>query len=110
MVGLIDTYVKTYLKEGDRRIQKRKTRVARHSQEPKYNQTLRYAASDALGRSLLVMVWERQRGFEHNIGMGVAEINLSKLERGHKTQHGWYRLLPVSSVVRVDSDSGDSVR
>ncbi|XP_045127944.1 protein piccolo-like isoform X5 [Portunus trituberculatus] len=105
-----DTYVKTYLKDGDRRLQKRKTRVTRHSQEPQYNQTLRYAASDALGRSLLVMVWERQRGFEHNIGMGVAEINLSKLEQGHKTQHGWYRLLPVSSVVRVDSDSGDSVR
>ncbi|XP_050733942.1 regulating synaptic membrane exocytosis protein 2-like isoform X2 [Eriocheir sinensis] len=105
-----DTYVKTYLKDGDRRINKRKTRVTRHSREPEYNQTLRYAASDALGRSLLVMVWERQRGFEHNIGMGVAEVNLSKLEGGQKTLGGWYRLLPVSSVVRVDSDSGDSVR
>nr|XP_045586214.1 regulating synaptic membrane exocytosis protein 1-like [Procambarus clarkii] len=105
-----DTYVKTYLKEGDRRLQKRKTKVTRHSREPRYHQKLRYAAHDALGRTLLVMVWERQRGFEHNIGIGVAEISLSKLERGEQSLNGWYRLLPVSSVVRVDSDSGDSVR
>ncbi|XP_071530366.1 uncharacterized protein Fife isoform X2 [Panulirus ornatus] len=105
-----DTYVKTYLKDGDRRFQKRKTRVTRHSQEPRYDQTLRYAAHDALGRSLLVMVWERQRGFEHNIGIGVAEISLAKIEHSQQSLIGWYRLLPVSSVMRVDSDSGDSVR
>ncbi|KAK3856237.1 hypothetical protein Pcinc_037421 [Petrolisthes cinctipes] len=105
-----DTYVKTYLKEGERRIHKRKTRVTKHSRRPKFNQTLRYGAQDALGRSLLVMVWERQRGFEHNQGIGVAEISLAKLEQGQRPLVGWYRLLPVSSVMRVDSDSGDSTR
>ncbi|KAG7155659.1 Regulating synaptic membrane exocytosis protein 2-like 2 [Homarus americanus] len=105
-----DTYVKTYLREGNRRLQKRKTRVTRHSREPQYQQSLRYAAQDVLGRTLLVMVWERQRGFEHNIGMGVAEISLTKLEQGQQSLSGWYRLLPASSVIRVDSDSGDSVR
>ncbi|KAK7082007.1 hypothetical protein SK128_016316 [Halocaridina rubra] len=104
-----DTYVKMYLRDGDRRLQKRKTRVARHSKTPGYHQTLRYTAHDALGRTLLAMVWEKQRGFEHNQAIGVAEIGLSNLE-GNKPLEGWYRLLPVTSVVRDDSDSADSVR
>lgn len=104
-----DTYVKTYLREGDKRLQKRKTRVTKHSRAPRYNQTLRYAAHDAKGRSLLVMVWERQRGFEHNVAIGVAEICMSKLDRSHPME-GWYRLLPGSSVTREDSDSAESVR
>ncbi|XP_037787422.1 regulating synaptic membrane exocytosis protein 3-like [Penaeus monodon] len=104
-----DTYVKTYLREGDKRLQKRKTRVTKHSRAPKYNQTLRYATHDAKGRNLLVMVWERQRGFEHNVAIGVAEICMSKLDRSHPME-GWYRLLPGSSVMREDSDSAESVR
>ena len=55
------------------------------------------------------MVWEKSKGFEHNQGLGVAEINLSKLELS-KSVTGWYRLLPVSSIERVyeDTDSGES--
>ncbi|KAL1435676.1 hypothetical protein MTO96_010970 [Rhipicephalus appendiculatus] len=80
-----DTYVKTYLKEGDRQMQKRKTRVVRHSCEPQYRQTLKYTAADVLGRSLLVTVWERARGFEHNQPLGAALVHLDRLELSRLT-------------------------
>ena len=37
-----DTYVKCYLKDGDRLRHKKKTRVVRHSTEPSYKQTIKY--------------------------------------------------------------------
>lgn len=37
-----DTYVKCYLKDGDRLRHKKKTRVVRHAAEPIYKQTLKY--------------------------------------------------------------------
>lgn len=37
-----DTYVKCYLKDGDRLRHKKKTRVIRHSAEPVYQQSLKY--------------------------------------------------------------------
>lgn len=99
-----DTYVKTYLRDGDRWLQKRKTRVVRHSNDPQYRQTLRYSACDVLGRSLLVMLWERQKGFEHNQGIGGAEVALDKIQLTHLTT-GWYPLFPIHSL---GSDSNDS--
>ncbi|XP_069701298.1 regulating synaptic membrane exocytosis protein 1 [Periplaneta americana] len=99
-----DTYVKTYLRDGDRWLQKRKTRVVRHSNDPQYRQTLRYSACDVLGRSLLVMLWERQKGFEHNQGLGGAEVALDKIQLTHLTT-GWYPLFPIHSL---GSDSNDS--
>ncbi|XP_050526479.1 regulating synaptic membrane exocytosis protein 1 isoform X2 [Daktulosphaira vitifoliae] len=99
-----DTYVKTYLRENDRWLQKRKTRVVRHNCNPEYNQTLRYSACDVLGRSLLVMLWERQKGFEHNQGLGGAEVTLDSLKLTQVTE-GWYPLFPIQSL---GSDSNDS--
>lgn len=103
-VFLADTYVKTYLRESDRWLQKRKTRVIRHNCNPEYNQTLRYSACDVLGRSLLVMLWERQKGFEHNQGLGGAEVTLDSLKLTRVTE-GWYPLFPIQSL---GSDSNDS--
>jgi len=100
----VDTYVKTYLRENDRWLQKRKTRVVRHNCNPEYNQTLRYSACDVLGRSLLVMLWERQKGFEHNQGLGGAEVTLDALKLTQVTE-GWYPLFPIQSL---GSDSNDS--
>ncbi|VVC33791.1 Zinc finger, FYVE/PHD-type,PDZ domain,Zinc finger, RING-type,Zinc finger, RING/FYVE/PHD-type,C2 [Cinara cedri] len=99
-----DTYVKTYLRENDRWLQKRKTRVVRHNCNPEYNQILRYSACDVLGRSLLVMLWERQKGFEHNQGLGGAEVTLDALKLTRVTE-GWYPLFPIQSL---GSDSNDS--
>ncbi|CAH0546246.1 unnamed protein product, partial [Brassicogethes aeneus] len=99
-----DTYVKCYLRDGDRWLQKKKTRVVRHSCEPQFRQTLRYQACDVLGRSLVVMLWERQGGFEHNQGIGGAEVALDSLTLTHLTI-GWYPLFPIHSL---GSDSNDS--
>lgn len=99
-----DTYVKCYLRDGDRWLQKKKTRVVRHSCEPQFRQTLKYQACDVLGRSLVVMLWERQGGFEHNQGLGGAEVALDSLTLTHLVT-GWYPLFPIHSL---GSDSNDS--
>ncbi|XP_073997742.1 regulating synaptic membrane exocytosis protein fife isoform X2 [Rhodnius prolixus] len=99
-----DTYVKTYLREGERWLQKRKTRVVRRSNEPQFRQTLRYAACDITGRTLVVMLWERQGGFEHNAGLGGAELALENLVLTQITV-GWYPLFPMHTLA---SDSNDS--
>ncbi|XP_052129416.1 regulating synaptic membrane exocytosis protein 1 isoform X2 [Frankliniella occidentalis] len=92
-----DTYVKTYLRDGERRLQKRKTRVVRRSCNPQYQQTLRYSACDVLGRSLIVMLWEKQGSFEHNQGLGGAEVALDRLTLTNPT-HGAYPLFPIASL------------
>ncbi|XP_076341207.1 uncharacterized protein LOC143241822 [Tachypleus tridentatus] len=99
-----DTYVKTYLKEGERQMQKRKTSVVRHSLEPQYRQTLKYNASSIQGRHLLVMVWERQKGFEHNQPLGGADIQLDRLDFS-RLLICWYPIYPVS---HVDLESNQS--
>lgn len=78
--------------------------VVRHSSEPQFRQTLKYQACDVLGRSLVVMLWERQGGFEHNQGLGGAEVALDSLTLTHLTT-GWYPLFPIHSL---GSDSNDS--
>lgn len=99
-----DTYVKCYLRDGERWLQKKKTRVARHSCEPQFRQTLKYQACDVLGRTLVVMLWEKQGGFEHNQGIGGAEIALDQLTLPSVTS-GWFPLFPIHSL---GSDSNDS--
>lgn len=69
-----------------------------------FRQTLRYSACDVFGRTLLVMLWERQKGFEHNQGLGGAELALDKLQLTQLTV-GWYPLFPIHSL---GSDSNDS--
>ncbi|XP_030750025.1 regulating synaptic membrane exocytosis protein 1 [Sitophilus oryzae] len=99
-----DTYVKCYLRDGEKWLQKKKTRVCRHSCEPQFRQTLKYQACDVLGRSLVVMLWERQGGFEHNQGLGGAEVALDSLTLTY-LNIGWYPLFPIHSL---GSDSNDS--
>ncbi|CAN7938577.1 unnamed protein product [Ixodes hexagonus] len=101
-----DTYVKTYLKEGERQMQKRKTRVVRHSCEPQYRQTLKYTAADVLGRSLLVTVWERAKGFEHNQPLGAALVQLDRLELSHLTL-AWYALQTPAGPAATSGPRGD---
>lgn len=37
-----DSYVKCYLRDGDKWLHKRKTRIVRRTTEPKFKQTLKY--------------------------------------------------------------------
>uniref|UniRef100_A0A1A9WD27 C2 domain-containing protein n=1 Tax=Glossina brevipalpis TaxID=37001 RepID=A0A1A9WD27_9MUSC len=99
-----DTYVKCYIKDGDRLRHKKKTRVVRHAAEPIYKQTIKYQSSDVFGRNIVIMLWQRCVGFEHNQGLGGTEVNLDKV---NIAQHigGWYPLFPMHSYGGSDSDN-----
>ncbi|KAJ8713413.1 hypothetical protein PYW07_013783 [Mythimna separata] len=97
-----DSYVKCYLRDGDKWLHKRKTRVVRRTTEPHFKQTLKYQASEALGRTLVVMLWQRCGGFEHNLALGGAEICLDKLPLPQRT-YGWYPLFPATSFANDES-------
>ncbi|KAK2576804.1 hypothetical protein KPH14_005440 [Odynerus spinipes] len=99
-----DTYVKTYLRDGDKWLQKRKTRVVRHSRNPQYRQTLKYSSCDALGRNLLIMLWEKKQGFESNQGLGGAVVNLDLLPLTRLTVD-WYTLFPIHTLGTQTADS-----
>lgn len=102
-----DTYVKTYLRErdGEKWLQKRKTRVVRHSKNPQYRQTLKYNRCDILqGRHLLVMLWEKKQGFESNQGLGGAEVNLDLLPP-KEFIFDWYPLFPIHTLGSHNADS-----
>ncbi|EDW36763.1 GL18439 [Drosophila persimilis] len=165
-----DTYVKCYIKDGERLRHKKKTRVVRHSAEPFYRQTIKYqvskwgivtgandvivdvlvyavvdteddadddadghdsparqdaitfclhcnainggwarsgqvpCSSDVFGRNIVIMVWQRCVGFEHNQGMGGTEVNLDKVNIGQHI-NGWYPLFPMHSYGGSDSDN-----
>ncbi|CAL7945714.1 unnamed protein product [Xylocopa violacea] len=99
-----DTYVKTYLRDGDRWLQKRKTRVIRHSRNPQYRQTIKYSSCDVLGRNLLVMLWEKKQAFESNQGLGGAEVSLDLLPLTRLTVD-WYPLFPIHTLGTHTADS-----
>ncbi|XP_070557096.1 regulating synaptic membrane exocytosis protein 2-like isoform X2 [Ptychodera flava] len=99
---LPDTYVKTYLVEGNRRIQKKKTRVVKQSLDPAYRQMIRYSACDVYGRNLQIMVWERLGTLQHNHCLGEVQITLDELELCKHTV-GWYTLFP-SDVYKLGSN------
>lgn len=104
MITIADTYVKMYLRDGDRLLLKRKTRVVTKSCAPEFNQTLKYPVRDVSDRSLVVMLWERQKGFEHNQGIGSAEIRVDTLKLcEHVT--GWYPLFPIQKFGTESNDS-----
>ncbi|XP_077862288.1 regulating synaptic membrane exocytosis protein 2-like [Saccoglossus kowalevskii] len=98
---LPDTYVKTYLVEGSRRIQKKKTRTVKQSLDPAYRQLIRYSACDVYGRNLQVMVWEKLGTLQHNHCLGEVQITLDELELCKHTV-GWYTLFP-SDVYKMGS-------
>lgn len=91
-----DTYVKIYLKDKRRHLHKKKTRVVNCSCDPQYKQTIKYDAAMIYGRTLLVMVWEKQKGFDHNVPLGAVEIQVNQLEL-HKLTIGWYKLFGVKT-------------
>ena len=92
-----DTYVKIYLCDKGRQLHKKKTRVVQNDCNPQYKQTLKYDASMIYARTLLVSIWEKQKGFEHNLPIGATEIQVNKLEL-HKLTIKWYKLDTFDNV------------
>ncbi|KAM3932059.1 regulating synaptic membrane exocytosis protein 1 isoform 17-T17 [Leptodactylus fuscus] len=90
-------YVKVYLLENGACIAKKKTRIARKTLDPLYQQTLVFEESPH-GKVLQVIVWGDYGRMDHKCFMGVAQILLEELDLS-SVVIGWYKLFPPSSLV-----------
>ncbi|XP_073428497.1 regulating synaptic membrane exocytosis protein 4 isoform X1 [Dendrobates tinctorius] len=99
-------YIKVYLLENGLCVAKKKTKVARKSLDPLYNQVLVFSESPQ-GKVLQVMVWGNYGRMERKHFMGVARILLEELDLSSMVI-GWYKLFPTSSM--VDPSTGPLLR
>ncbi|KTG00963.1 hypothetical protein cypCar_00020502 [Cyprinus carpio] len=90
-------YVKVYLLENGACKAKKKTKIARKTLDPLYQQSLLFEESPQ-GKVLQVIVWGDYGRMDHKCFMGVAQILLEELDLS-STVIGWYRLFPPSSLV-----------
>ncbi|XP_063307221.1 regulating synaptic membrane exocytosis protein 2 isoform X1 [Pelobates fuscus] len=89
-------YVKVYLIENGTCIAKKKTKVARKTLEPLYQQLLSFEESPQ-GKVLQIIVWGDYGRMDHKSFMGVAQILLDELELSNMVI-GWFKLFPISSL------------
>ncbi|XP_065815731.1 regulating synaptic membrane exocytosis protein 1 isoform X23 [Labrus bergylta] len=90
-------YVKVYLLDNGSCKAKKKTKIARKTLEPLYQQHLLFEESPQ-GKVLQVIVWGDYGRLDHKCFMGVAQILLEDLDLS-STVIGWYKLFPPSSLV-----------
>ncbi|KAK9411359.1 regulating synaptic membrane exocytosis protein 1 [Crotalus adamanteus] len=90
-------YVKVYLLENGACVAKKKTRIARKTLDPLYQQTLVFD-ENSHGKVLQVIVWGDYGRMDHKCFMGVAQILLEELDLS-SVVIGWYKLFPPSSLV-----------
>ncbi|XP_052006562.1 regulating synaptic membrane exocytosis protein 1-like isoform X2 [Xyrauchen texanus] len=90
-------YVKVYLLENGACKAKKKTKIARKTLDPLYQQSLLFEESPQ-GKVLQVIVWGDYGRMDHKCFMGVAQILLEQLDLS-STVIGWYKLFPPSSLV-----------
>ncbi|CAM4726646.1 unnamed protein product [Leuciscus chuanchicus] len=90
-------YVKVYLLENGACKAKKKTKIARKTLDPLYQQALLFEESPQ-GKVLQVIVWGDYGRMDHKCFMGVAQILLEELDLS-STVIGWYKLFPPSSLV-----------
>ncbi|KAM8841905.1 regulating synaptic membrane exocytosis protein 1 isoform 12-T12 [Synchiropus picturatus] len=90
-------YVKVYLLNNGSYVAKKKTKIARKTLDPLYQQALLFEESPQ-GKVLQVIVWGDYGRMDHKSFMGVAQILLEELDLS-STVIGWYKLFPPSSLV-----------
>ncbi|XP_040892731.1 regulating synaptic membrane exocytosis protein 1 isoform X5 [Toxotes jaculatrix] len=90
-------YVKVYLLNNGAYVAKKKTKIARKTLDPLYQQALLFEESPQ-GKVLQVIVWGDYGRMDHKSFMGVAQILLEELDLS-STAIGWYKLFPPSSLV-----------
>ncbi|XP_048858355.1 LOW QUALITY PROTEIN: regulating synaptic membrane exocytosis protein 1-like [Brienomyrus brachyistius] len=90
-------YVKVYLLDNGAYVAKKKTKIARKTLDPLYQQALLFDESPQ-GKVLQVIVWGDYGRMDHKCFMGVAQILLEELDLS-STVIGWYKLFPPSSLV-----------
>ncbi|XP_051792035.1 regulating synaptic membrane exocytosis protein 2 isoform X25 [Erpetoichthys calabaricus] len=90
-------YVKVYLLENGVCIAKKKTKVARKTLDPLYQQQLSFEESPT-GKVLQIIVWGDYGRMDHKSFMGAAQILLDELDLSNMVI-GWFKLFPPSSLV-----------
>ncbi|XP_066547599.1 regulating synaptic membrane exocytosis protein 2 [Amia ocellicauda] len=90
-------YVKVYLLDNGVCIAKKKTKVARKTLDPLYQQQLSFEESPA-GKVLQIIVWGDYGRMDHKSFMGAAQILLDELDLSNMVI-GWFKLFPPSSLV-----------
>ncbi|XP_077006226.1 regulating synaptic membrane exocytosis protein 3 isoform X2 [Tamandua tetradactyla] len=90
------TYIKVYLLENGACLAKKKTKVAKKTCDPLYQQALLFDEGSQ-GKVLQVIVWGDYGRMDHKCFMGMAQIMLDELDLS-ATVTGWYKLFPTSSV------------
>uniref|UniRef100_A0AAR2J4R7 Regulating synaptic membrane exocytosis 2 n=1 Tax=Pygocentrus nattereri TaxID=42514 RepID=A0AAR2J4R7_PYGNA len=90
-------YVKVYLLDNGKCINKKKTRLARKTLDPLYQQQLQFEENPE-GKVLQIIVWGDYGRMDHKSFMGAAQILLDDLELTNMVI-GWYKLFPPTSLV-----------
>ncbi|XP_058868659.1 regulating synaptic membrane exocytosis protein 2-like isoform X29 [Acipenser ruthenus] len=90
-------YAKVYLLDNGVCIAKKKTKVARKTLDPLYQQQLSFEESPT-GKVLQIIVWGDYGRMDHKSFMGAAQILLDELDLSNMVI-GWFKLFPPSSLV-----------
>ncbi|XP_071804300.1 regulating synaptic membrane exocytosis protein 2-like isoform X2 [Asterias amurensis] len=92
-------YVKVYLMDGKRCVGKKKTKIARRTLDPLYQQVLQFE-EDYHNKILQITVWADFGRMERKVFMGVAQIMLDDLDLSHPSI-GYYKLFNTSSLAEL---------
>ncbi|XP_062302201.1 regulating synaptic membrane exocytosis protein 4-like [Osmerus eperlanus] len=90
-------YVKVYLMDNGKCIVKKKTRLARKTLDPLYQQQLQFEENPE-GKVLQIIVWGDYGRMDHKSFMGAAQILLDDLDLSNMVI-GWFKLFPPTSLV-----------
>ncbi|KAK2830982.1 hypothetical protein Q5P01_018913 [Channa striata] len=90
-------YVKVYLMDNGKCVLKRRTRLARKTLDPLYQQQLQFEENPE-GKVLQIIVWGDYGRMDHKSFMGAAQILLDDLDLSNMVI-GWFKLFPVTSLV-----------
>lgn len=89
--------MKLYLFHGNLCVEKLKTRVARRTLDPMYQEVLRFV-NNHKDKILQITVWGDYGKLDRKVFMGVAQIVLNELDLSTMVI-GWYKLYSVSSLM-----------
>ncbi|XP_071223215.1 regulating synaptic membrane exocytosis protein 3-like [Salvelinus alpinus] len=90
-------YVKVYLMDNGKCIVKKKTRLAKKTLDPLYQQQLQFEESPE-GKVLQIIVWGDYGRMDNKSFMGAAQILLDYIDLSNMVI-GWFKLLPPTSLV-----------
>nr|XP_046273119.1 regulating synaptic membrane exocytosis protein 2-like isoform X22 [Scatophagus argus] len=90
-------YVKVYLMDNGKCVLKRRTRLARKTLDPLYQQQLQFEENPE-GKVLQIIVWGDYGRMDHKSFMGAAQILLDDLDLSNMVI-GWFKLFPATSLV-----------